>query len=996
VLTVSNRPLTAPPPEPFPVEIAGRRCDLPNGWIVECWVPDGGGNATVGAPDGGGLDLAWPATATRVRLGLPLDVGGLSGNARDYLARLDVAFSEPAGAEAIEWIAILEVEAGGSTRFFLKIEEGVRDGGQIEREARLRRFDPDRQYRLAIQFRPAAKRASIRGLDFAAVLAPDHAPVRRRPKAVVISWDLGHNCVGRAFLVADVLAADYDVEILGPHFERFGNELWGPLRGTRIPIRGFPGGDTAAFLARAMVEIAKVRPEVVVVCKPRLPGVVLGLLARHRFGCPVVLDIDDHELAFVGGGEPLALSAIPADAPDLSIPFEATWTQVCETLVDQFDAVTVSNVALQRRFGGTIVRHARDEEAFARATGRRDELRARHGYGPGDRVVLFLGTPRAHKGVVEVAEAIAEVGDPRLVLCIIGAGAGDRRIVEECRSRGGRVDAFPPRPFTELPGLVATADAVCLIQDPASPIAHYQIPAKLSDALAAGVPVAINDVEPLADLPDSAVTRIGGREDLCRFLRAVAAGRAPGDAAARRAYFLSEFGYAANRARLEAVFERARSTPRGWPEGGAALLRTLADRFAVPLPTGRPTWLPDPVVAPAVLRARPIDIAYFWKQNDTGIYGRRHDMLLRYLARHERVGRIVQFDAPVSGRSIESRVDPERGVADQANLTVVNTIGRFLRTQDGADVLRRVFVHRGGQPNQRLFGVELPPAEDYPDFVRATLREAGVAGRAVAMVAPVVADYPRLHDEVGFPLAAADLIDDHRAMVAEADRQRIEAAYAETLRRADVVFANCEAQRERFTALRSDIVVVRNAGENLYPGLEPRGRELARLRGPILGYVGNLRSRIDVDLLDDLAVRRPGWQIVLIGSPHGDAGVLRLKARANVHFLGVRRYEEAVGYMRMFDVAIMPHLDNDLSRSMSPLKLYVYLSVGLPVVTTPVANIDEVADDVVVASGADGFVTAIERELARPRPEPARIPRRLTWENRVETIVDTLEARMAG
>ena len=264
------------------------------------------------------------------------------------------------------------------------------------------------------------------------------------------------------------------------------------------------------------------------------------------------------------------------------------------------------------------------------------------------------------------------------------------------------------------------------------------------------------------------------------------------------------------------------------------------------------------------------------------------------------------------------------------------------------------------------------------------------------MVAPVVADYPRLHDEVGFPLAAADLIDDHRAMVAEADRQRIEAAYAETLRRADVVFANCEAQRERFTALRSDIVVVRNAGENLYPGLEPRGRELARLRGPILGYVGNLRSRIDVDLLDDLAVRRPGWQIVLIGSPHGDAGVLRLKARANVHFLGVRRYEEAVGYMRMFDVAIMPHLDNDLSRSMSPLKLYVYLSVGLPVVTTPVANIDEVADDVVVASGADGFVTAIERELARPRPEPARIPRRLTWENRVETIVDTLEARMAG
>ncbi|HBC93040.1 MAG TPA: hypothetical protein DCZ10_09120, partial [Pelotomaculum sp.] len=41
------------------------------------------------------------------------------------------------------------------------------------------------------------------------------------------------------------------------------------------------------------------------------------------------------------------------------------------------------------------------------------------------------------------------------------------------------------------------------------------------------------------------------------------------------------------------------------------------------------------------------NIVFFWKQNDTGLYGRRQDMLIKYLAQSPKVNKIVHFDAPM-------------------------------------------------------------------------------------------------------------------------------------------------------------------------------------------------------------------------------------------------------------------------------------------------------------------------------------------------------------
>ena len=45
-------------------------------------------------------------------------------------------------------------------------------------------------------------------------------------KISILTPDLSHNCLGRAYLLAKVLQRHYEVEIIGPIF---GNGIWKPL-----------------------------------------------------------------------------------------------------------------------------------------------------------------------------------------------------------------------------------------------------------------------------------------------------------------------------------------------------------------------------------------------------------------------------------------------------------------------------------------------------------------------------------------------------------------------------------------------------------------------------------------------------------------------------------------------------------------------------------------------------------------------------------------------
>ncbi len=391
------------------------------------------------------------------------------------------------------------------------------------------------------------------------------------------------------------------------------------------------------------------------------------------------------------------------------------------------------------------------------------------------------------------------------------------------------------------------------------------------------------------------------------------------------------------------------------------------------------------------------NIVCFWKQNDSDIYGRRQDMLVKYLSQHPRVNRIVHFDAPVEWRALRSQLNLGANRAlSQSNLIYVQTASRLLHLRDSGVVKRRTFVFKNDHSNG-LF----PSKDNYLDFIRQQLDEQDIwLRRTIFWFWPKNFDFTDIVSAFSPDLVVADVVDDHRRWpVPPHYRERLDRNYREIVQESDVVLANCESVQKAMEDLGGTVHVIPNACELPSEVMREtaRPREFRGLEGPIIGYVGNLDStRLDVSLLEQVAVARPGWHLVLIGSVHARGDVLRLRRLANVHFLGVKKYDEAAQYISHFDVAMIPHLKNELTDVMNPLKAFVYCSLSVPVVATNINNIDEMGDLITIAHNQKGFLHAIESYLRQATPVKLTTERLGTlqshsWNERAKRIMDIID-----
>lgn len=165
--------------------------------------------------------------------------------------------------------------------------------------------------------------------------------------------------------------------------------------------------------------------------------------------------------------------------------------------------------------------------------------------------------------------------------------------------------------------------------------------------------------------------------------------------------------------------------------------------------------------------------------------------------------------------------------------------------------------------------------------------------------------------------------------------------------------------------------------------------ELRRIRGPIVGFVGIMDSRFDVELLAAAAELLPDHAFVLIGRTAIDPGAL---ARApNVSFLGPRTYASLPDYLHGFSVGIIPYRIDNYTKYISPLKFFEYLACGMPVVATPIPDLVRYEGRLVyLGEGAKDFASAIRRAIqddsARKRSERQKAAQENSWRVRAETF----------
>ena len=164
---------------------------------------------------------------------------------------------------------------------------------------------------------------------------------------------------------------------------------------------------------------------------------------------------------------------------------------------------------------------------------------------------------------------------------------------------------------------------------------------------------------------------------------------------------------------------------------------------------------------------------------------------------------------------------------------------------------------------------------------------------------------------------------------------------------------------------------------------------------PIVGYVGGITGRIDWSLVRYAAHCLSNIDFVFAGGWRPDVGA---SLPDNIYFLGPMGYADIVRHIRLFDVGTMPFLVNDFTTGSSFLKIFDYLSVACPVVSTPLAAAWRAANEfgswIQIAETREQWVQAIDRTTAARREGNAfRDPPDLqqhSVEARVERILASL------
>lgn len=165
--------------------------------------------------------------------------------------------------------------------------------------------------------------------------------------------------------------------------------------------------------------------------------------------------------------------------------------------------------------------------------------------------------------------------------------------------------------------------------------------------------------------------------------------------------------------------------------------------------------------------------------------------------------------------------------------------------------------------------------------------------------------------------------------------------------------------------------------------------EIAHLPKPVIGFFGLIADWVDVDLMADIAKYFNTGSLVILGKATTDISVLL--GLSNVHVLGRKPYADLPAYCKGFDVALMPFRINELTLNSNPLKVREYLAAGLPVVSSPIPEV-EVLGLCRIANGSKETIGEIESALKDPGPsvERSEAVRSESWESRIEDIREHL------
>ena len=159
-------------------------------------------------------------------------------------------------------------------------------------------------------------------------------------------------------------------------------------------------------------------------------------------------------------------------------------------------------------------------------------------------------------------------------------------------------------------------------------------------------------------------------------------------------------------------------------------------------------------------------------------------------------------------------------------------------------------------------------------------------------------------------------------------------------------------------------------------------------------YYGALAKWFDYDLIKKIA-KTNKYNIILFGIKYDESYDQNINNEKNIYFMGPRDYKVLKYYARECDILTIPFVLNDITASTSPVKIFEYMALNKPIVTTDM-NECRKYKSVLIGKNYDDFIDKLE-EAYNLRKDKNYIDlldkeaRENDWKEKAQSIVDLIK-----
>lgn len=140
-------------------------------------------------------------------------------------------------------------------------------------------------------------------------------------------------------------------------------------------------------------------------------------------------------------------------------------------------------------------------------------------------------------------------------------------------------------------------------------------------------------------------------------------------------------------------------------------------------------------------------------------------------------------------------------------------------------------------------------------------------------------------------------------------------------------------------------------------------KSLVKKGKPVIGYFGAFATWFDYELVIKLATERPQYELLLIGWNYDNSiQKYELEKYSNITVIGPIQYKDLPKYAVHFSVSSIPFMINEITESTSPIKLFEYMALGYPIVTTDMPECRKY-NSVLIGKNHEEFVQQIDRAI---------------------------------